>query len=114
MAHRKLKITLFLLLVLSFALPAQAQSTLPLNTPIAGSVPPGGANVWTFTAPNSAVLSFTLQSESDGFDAAMTLADSSGNEIISSDDYNYPASLDPLLEVITMPAPTCSRSLCPA
>lgn len=103
MEAHKLKITLVLALFLLLALPVQAQSTLPLNTPSEGSVSPGGTSVWTFTAPNSAVLSFVLQSNTDGFDPAMTLTDSSGNEIIRSDDYNYPDSLDPLLEIITMP-----------
>jgi hypothetical protein len=33
----------------------------------------------------------------------MTLTDSSGNVVTRSDDYDYPNSLDPLLEAITMP-----------
>ena len=99
----KLKITLFLALVLSLAFPAQAQDALALLTPTSGSVPPGGTNTWTFSAQNSAVLSFALEAESDNFDTAITLTDSSGNEVVSSDDYNYPDSLNPLLEAITIP-----------
>src|SRR5215207_5819610 len=104
MDARKLKITFVLALVLSLAVPAQAQATpLPLNIPTAGTIAPGETNVWTFTAQNSAVLSFTLQSQSDGFDPVMTLTNSSGNVVTRSDDYDYPNSLDPLLEAIAMP-----------
>lgn len=104
MDTRKLKITFLLGLVLSVALPAQAQATpLPLNTPTAGTIAPGETNIWTFTAQNSAVLSFVLQSQSEGFDPMMTLTDSSGNVITHSDDYDYPNSLDPLLEALAMP-----------
>ncbi|MCC6802779.1 MAG: hypothetical protein IT319_07840 [Anaerolineae bacterium] len=103
MDARKLKITLLLAVLLSVALPAQAQETLPLATPVTGSVTAGATNAWTFFAQNGAVLSFALEAQTDGFDPAMTLTDSSGREIVSSDDYNYPDSLDPLLEAITMP-----------
>ncbi|MEP7291205.1 MAG: PPC domain-containing protein [Chloroflexota bacterium] len=76
---------------------------MALLTPTSGSLPPGGTNTWTFSAQNSAVLSFVLEAESDDLDPAITLTDSSGNEIVSSDDYDYPHSLNPLLEAITMP-----------
>ena len=105
MDTRKLKITLtlFFVALLSIAVPAQAQTSLSLLTPVTGNVTPNGTNSWTFTAQNGAVLSFALQAQSKDFDPAMSLSDSSGHEVISSDDYNYPASLDPLLEAITMP-----------
>ena len=105
MDTRNLKITFTLVVValLSIALPAQAQTTLSLLTPVTGSVPANGTNVWMFSAQNGAVLSFALHAESNEFDAALTLTDSSGREVISSDDYDYPNNLDPLLEAITMP-----------
>lgn len=103
MDARKLKIPLFLVIVLSVVLPAQAQDALPLAEPVSGTVVSGSTNTWQFSAQSGAVLSFALTSLSDGFDPAMTLTDSSGREVVSSDDYNYPESLDPLLEAITMP-----------
>lgn len=103
MDARKLKITLLLVVLLSVAIPAQAQDTLPLVTSVTGSISAGGTNTWTFFAQNGAVLSFALEAQSDSFDAAMTLTDSSGREVVSNDDYNYPDSLNPLLEAITMP-----------
>lgn len=103
MDARKLKITLMLVVALSVVIPAQAQTSLTLATPVTGSLSAGATDSWTFFAQNGAVLSFTLEAESDGFDPAMTLTDSSGREVVSSDDYNYPDSLNPLLEAITMP-----------
>src|SRR3982751_6111209 len=105
MDNRNLKITLtlFVVLLLSIAVPAQAQTTLSLLTPVTGNVTPNGTNVWTFSAQNGAVLSFALKAQAKDFDPALTLIDSSGREIISSDDFDYPNSLDPLLEAITMP-----------
>jgi hypothetical protein len=50
MDARKLKITLLLLFVLGFALPAQAQTPLALLTPVTGEITPGGTNAWTFSA----------------------------------------------------------------
>jgi hypothetical protein len=105
MDTRNLKIilTLCFVLLLSIAVPAQAQTSLSLLTPVTGNVTPNGTNIWTFSAQNGAVLSFALQAHSKDLDASMTLTDSSGHEVISSDDYDYPNSLDPLLEAITMP-----------
>lgn len=104
MDTRKLKILFVFVFALALVGSVQAQAnTLLLNTPAEGSLAPGETNTWTFTAQNSAVLSFSLQSQTDGFDAAIALTDSSGNRIISNDDYNYPDSLDPLLEAVTMP-----------
>lgn len=103
MATLKLKITLTLLILLAFALPAQAQQSLPLATPTSGSIQPNGTQAWTFSAQSGAVLSFAAAAASPDFDAALTLSDSSGRALISSDDYNYPDSLDPLLEAVTMP-----------
>ncbi|MEO8394030.1 MAG: pre-peptidase C-terminal domain-containing protein, partial [Chloroflexota bacterium] len=93
----------FVVLLLSIAVPAQAQTTLSLLTPVTGNVTPNGTNAWAFSAQNGAVLSFALQAQSKDFDPSLMLIDSSGHEIVSSDDYNYPNSLDPLLEAITMP-----------
>src|SRR5664279_5329664 len=103
MDARNLKITLFLIIVLSIALPAQAQTALTVLIPVTGTVPADSSNAWTFNAQNGAVLSFALETQSKSFDAAMTLTDSSGHEVVSSDDFNYPDSLNPLLEAITMP-----------
>ena len=105
MDTRKLKLTftLCIVLLLSIAVPAQAQASLSLLTSVTGNLTPNGKDIWTFNAQNGAVLSFALQAQSKDFDPALTLTDSSGHEFISSDDYNYPASLDPLLEAITMP-----------
>ncbi len=105
MAALKLKITLTLLILLAFALPvpALAQQTLPFNLPTSGTVPPNGVQTWTFSAQSGAVLSFVATAASPDFDAALTLSDSSGRALISSDDYNYPDRLDPLLEAVTMP-----------
>ena len=103
MDARNLKIPLLLILLLIVTLPAQAQSPIEPLTPVTGEITPGSTNVWTFNAQSGALFSFTLESQSDGFDPVLTLADSSGREVSASDDYRYPESLDPLLEAVAMP-----------
>ena len=102
MDARKLK-TLFLLVILSIAVSVQAQDALPLIEPVSGSISPNATQQWTFNAQSGAVMSFALRAETPDFDPMITLTDSSGREVVSSDDYNYPESLNPLLEAITMP-----------
>lgn len=103
MDARNLKPFLILALLLAVALPAQAQTAITPLTPVTGEIAPGGTNVWTFSAKSGALVSFALTAQSDGFDPALTLTDSSGRAVSTSDDYNYPASLDPLLEAVAIP-----------
>ncbi len=105
MATLKLKITFILLILVGLVLPvpAFAQQTLTPATPVSGSVPPNGVQRWTFPAQSGAVLSFAVEAASPDFDAALTLADSSGREVLSSDDVSYPDDLNPLLEAVTIP-----------
>ncbi len=100
----KLKITLILFAALCLAFPVQAQNAvLPLLSPVTSSVPPNGTSVWTFNAVSGAVVSLKLEATSQNFDPQMVLTDSSGHEIDSSDDYDYPNSPNPLLEAVTIP-----------
>ena len=104
MDARKLKIATLaaVFILLTLAIPTHAQTDLPLLTPVEGEIALGLTNQWTFSAVSGAVLSFAVEAEDD-LDPAMVLTDSSGRAVLSSDDYNYPDSLNPLLEAVTMP-----------
>jgi hypothetical protein len=94
----------FLIALLPAAPAALAQSVLPLGTPVEGEIALGTTNQWTFNAISGSVLSFVVEADPAGdLDPAILLTDSSGRAVLSSDDYNYPDSLDPLLEAVTMP-----------
>lgn len=100
------RIVLFasLIAILPRAISIQAQTSLSLLTPVEGEIAPGTTDQWTFSAVNGAVLSFSVAADTaTDLDPAVVLTDSSGRAVLSSDDYNYPTSLDPLLEAVTMP-----------
>src|SRR5579871_1855522 len=99
MDARKLKILLCLiaLLALCIALPAQAQNALTLLQTVTGTITANGTSAYTFSAQNGEVLSFTLEATTGTFDPILTLSDSSGHEVVMSDDYDYPDNLNPLL-----------------
>jgi hypothetical protein len=84
-------------------MPAQAQDTLELFSPVTGQIASGSEQRWTFSAPNGAVLSFHVEATSGSLDPAFRLSSGAGVEIIGNDDYDYPKSRDALLEAITMP-----------
>jgi Bacterial pre-peptidase C-terminal domain len=91
-------------LTLSISLqPVLAQDTLQLFSPVTGQIAAGSQQQWTFTAPNGAVLSFSVESTSGNLDPAFSISSSAGTELIRNDDYNFPASRDALLEAITIP-----------
>ncbi|GAB4509744.1 MAG: hypothetical protein OHK0046_05310 [Anaerolineae bacterium] len=93
----------FCLLLLVF-LPVQAQQTLPLNTPVEGTISTAGDTaVWSFNAIQNSVYSLYVEAEAT-LDPLVTLQDSSGSILIINDDYAYPDTRDSLLEAITIPA----------
>ncbi len=84
--------------------PAQAQT--PQLTPyqsVEGEMRTAGdSQTWQFTAIEGAMVSIHATS-ADTFDPVLTLSNSSGTALMSNDDYNYPESLDAMLEGITLP-----------
>lgn len=95
---RLLLIWFYLLL----ALPARAQETLTLLTPVTGSVDGSSPQTWQFNATEGNLLSFVVTA-SGGLDPLLAISNSAGAVVIANDDYNYPASGDSLLEAITIP-----------
>ncbi len=83
---------------------AQSQTPqLPPYQPVEGEVRTAGdAQTWQFTALEGALVSIRATSP-DAFDPVLTLSNSSGTVLMTNDDYNYPESLDALLEGITLP-----------
>lgn len=84
--------------------PAQAQTPqLTPYQPVEGEMRTAGdSQPWQFTAIEGAMVSLYATS-ADTFDPVLTLTNSSGAVLMSNDDYNYPESLDALLEAITLP-----------
>lgn len=90
-------------LLLALALPARAQQSLTVFTPVDGRLNSGGAESWTFSAAEGSLMSFLVEAVSSGLDPRLTITSSAGAAIIANDDYNYPDSPDALLEAITLP-----------
>lgn len=87
--------------------PAQAQQTptlVPYETAEGDIRSADDRQNWQFTALEGAMISLRASStDSSTLDPLLTLANSGGTVIMSSDDYNYPESLDALLDGITLP-----------
>lgn len=98
------KIGLSCLGLLLTAVPTLAQNPpLTFFEPVTGQIESGGTQLWTFSAPDGAVLSFHITAETGDLDPAFTISDTSGNQLIANDDYNYPDTSNALLEAITIP-----------
>jgi hypothetical protein len=82
----------------------QAQGELLPAVPVSGTLASGETQTWTFTASGGAMLSLILESQDTDFDPALSLNNSAGTTLFSSDDYDYPATTDALLEGITIPS----------
>jgi hypothetical protein len=93
-----------LLIIMPFsAVLVQAQDApLTPNQTVTGRVPQNGSSTWRFQAYSGGVMSFLVEGI-DGFDPILTLSDASGRELTGSDDFDYPNSLDALLEAVTLP-----------
>jgi hypothetical protein len=101
-AFRTLAALLLVWLLGNTALAQEAQ-TLPLFTPVTGTLASGETDQWAFSAADGAMLSAHVRSVSGDLDPVLTLTDSAGSVIFSNDDYDYPESRDALLQGITMP-----------
>ncbi|MBI5670458.1 MAG: hypothetical protein HZC41_20895 [Chloroflexi bacterium] len=97
-----MKYLLLIGVALLLALPARAQATLTLLTPVTGRVDDSSPQSWQFNATEGNLLSFVVAA-SGGLDPLLTISNSAGAVVIANDDYNYPASGDALLEAITIP-----------
>lgn len=86
-------------------LPAAAQDDgrLTLLAPVAGRLESGSAQTWSFNARLGEPLSFVVETISGNLDPVLIIQDSSGAEIIRSDDAHYPDNLNPLLEAVSFP-----------
>lgn len=91
------------LLIGSRTATAQAQTQIDLFDTVSGSLDAGGSQSYHFSGQSGEVVSFDLNSNSDGLDASLRVADSSGRTVASNDDRAYPDQLDPLLEAVTLP-----------
>jgi hypothetical protein len=101
---RQLTVCLGLLLLAApvYAQTADGGSLTPL-TPVEGRASANGEQSWTFDGVNGQMLSFYLKDLSGGFDPILRINNSSGDVLVSNDDYNYPSNGDALLEGISIP-----------
>jgi hypothetical protein len=98
------KIAAFMLLaVVALRVDAQDNTTLALLRPAAGQLESGESQQWTFTARTGEPLSFVVETISGNLDPLLVIRDSSGDEVIRSDDVAYPTDLNPLLEAVSFP-----------
>lgn len=82
----------------------QDEQVLQPNVLVEGQITDATPAVsWTFYGWQNQVLSFLVQGDG-ALDPVLTLRDEDGQRIIGNDDYNYPASLDSLVEAVTIPA----------
>ncbi|MFN8531001.1 MAG: PPC domain-containing protein [Anaerolineae bacterium] len=97
---------LALMILLAISLPAgriRAQSsTITPPAELLTNVDAGVTDRYTFTASAGGIYSALVRGEGD-FDPVLTLIDSAGNPLMTSDDYHFPNSRDALLEAFTIP-----------
>ena len=79
-----------------------AQDSLPLFTPVTGTLSSGGLDRWEFTAADGALMSASVQATSDDLDPVVTIRDRNGELLFNNDDYR-PDSRDARLEAFTIP-----------
>ncbi|MBZ0304160.1 MAG: hypothetical protein K8J31_30775 [Anaerolineae bacterium] len=82
---------------------AQETETLPLFTPVTGTITSGSSDQWVFAGADGAMLSFDLEAKSGDLDPILTITSSAGALVMSNDDYEYPESQAARLEGITLP-----------
>jgi hypothetical protein len=82
---------------------AAAQGDLIPEEPVSGTIEPGQAADFTFNGTAGEVISLLAAAQDAALDPVLTLLDSGGRPLLSSDDYAYPASRDALLEAVTLP-----------
>lgn len=90
--------------LLLLALPARAQETpfvIPLLEPVEGEITTANSQEWIFTAVDSEVLSFSVQTVSGELDPMIEIFSSAGVLVISEDDVAYPNDTSAVLEAIT-------------
>jgi hypothetical protein len=92
---------LLMLMPFSAGLVQSQDALLTPNQTVTGSVPRNGSSTWRFQAYTGSVMSFLVEGI-DGFDPILTLSDANGRELTGSDDFDYPNSLDALLEAVTL------------
>lgn len=99
-----MKFALMVSLALILWMPAEAQATAitPL-TPYEGTITvPGETQSWSFAGQEGGVVS-VLVSATGGLDPVLELRSSSGQVLITNDDFAYPGRRDALLQAITLP-----------
>ncbi|MEZ4666788.1 MAG: hypothetical protein R3E39_02510 [Anaerolineae bacterium] len=95
-------------LILMFALgmpsvEAQVQGTLTLASSVAGTLAVNDRQIWSFNGVEGQVISISALATTPDFDPAISVTSSSGEVIISNDDYAYPDHRDAILEAMTLP-----------
>jgi hypothetical protein len=101
---RLMKFALLVILALMLWRPSAAQATpiMPL-TPYEGTITvPGETQSWSFSGQEGGVVSVLVTSTGE-LDPVLELRNSSGQVLITNDDFAYPGRRDALLQAITLP-----------
>lgn len=93
-----------LLILIGIPLSAQDDAALTPLTAEAGFIAQRGETQrWTFSAQAGEVYSILLEASTQTLDPVLTIRDANGDTVISNDDYDYPDTLNALVEAITIP-----------
>lgn len=94
-------LTLVCLCLLSAQVSAQTNTLRPFE-PVEGTLD-GDSISYSFTGRTGEPLSFRVIATSGDLDPIITIRGTSGQVIISNDDYDYPENADALLQAVTIP-----------
>ena len=83
---------------------SQAQATaIEIGTVIESSLAPNDVQSYELLALETLILSIRVDALDEELDPQLQLVDSSGNVIISNDDYNYPENRDAIIQAFVIP-----------
>ncbi|MBL8134756.1 MAG: PPC domain-containing protein [Anaerolineae bacterium] len=100
---RRLALLLIPLWLFLSASRADAQEALQILDTVTGELAANDSHDYAVNGRSGEVVSFRVEAQSSGLDAALILTDSSGRVIAADDDRAYPDQLDPLLQAVTLP-----------
>jgi len=84
--------------------PVYAQSnTVEIGSIIESTISGDGVQTYQLTALETSIISIRAEALDASFDPIIQISDSSGNVIISNDDYDYPNSRDAIIQALVIP-----------
>ncbi len=93
-----------LLFIALLSTPAFAQDrTLALGNPVEDELAPEETHRYSLIALELTLVSFRVEALSETLDPQLAIYDSSGELVITNDDYAYPDSLDAIIQAFVLP-----------